>query len=76
MEVDKSTDSVKPKEMLRVAPKIVFDRVNHGDALLVCAYKSDVMYWAAELQGSIPLKEFEAMLPNLPLDQEIYFYCA
>ena len=76
METDTQTRKMAPGDVERVQPDVVYDRVVSGDALLVCAYKSDLMYWATELFGSIPFKEFEEMAPTLPKDSEIYFYCA
>lgn len=61
---------------LRVAPQEVRERVQSGDALLVCAYDDDSKFQRVPLDGAIPLSEFKSKISALPKDQEIYFYCA
>jgi hypothetical protein len=63
-------------EPRRVSPQEVYPGVKSGRALLVCAYDSDAKFQRARLEGAIPLAEFQSRLPELPLDQEIVFYCA
>ncbi|MCP4600698.1 MAG: ArsR family transcriptional regulator [Proteobacteria bacterium] len=65
-----------PEGITRVLPSIVYNRVQFEDALLVCAYESDLMTWAMELEGAISAKEFRERLSGLSKNQEIYFYCA
>ncbi len=73
---DLETKKVRAEDIARVSPEDVHARVLSGDALLVCAYESDFAFRIAELDGAISLEEFEARLPELPKNQEIYFYCA
>lgn len=60
----------------RVEPEVVRERVQSGDALLVCAYDDDSKFRRVPLEGAIPLSEFKSKVSALPKDQEIFFYCA
>lgn len=60
----------------RVAPTDIFDKVQAGSALLVCAYDNEDKFKALHLEGAISLSEFKSRLSSLPKDQEIIFYCA
>ncbi len=75
-QIDLETKKVRAEDIARVSPEDVHARVLSGEALLVCAYESDIAFRMAELDGAISLEEFEARLPKLPKNQEIYFYCA
>ena len=50
--------------------------VTSGKALLVCAYRDDEACRKVQLEGSIPLTQFESRLEGVPKDREIVFYCA
>jgi hypothetical protein len=50
--------------------------ITSGKALLVCAYHDEDACRKVQLEGSIPLTQFESKLSGLPKDQEIIFYCA
>ena len=63
-------------ELIVVSPDDAYERAKSGRALLVCAYDDEVRYTKFRLEGSIPLQELEAKLPELPKDHEIIFYCA
>lgn len=66
---------VTPDNVERVPPKIVRRRVQAGKALLVYAYDNDENFKLSKLKGAIPFSEFRRLLPMLPMDEEIYFYC-
>lgn len=68
--------AIEPDEIERVSPEDVYERVQNAGALLVCAYESDIGFWAFELEGAISLEQFREMLIQLPKDQEVFFYCA
>jgi hypothetical protein len=44
--------------------------------LLVCAYEDEDRCRLLRLEGSLTLGELRSRLPELPLDQEMIFYCA
>ena len=60
----------------RVTPKEIFDKVNTGAALLVCAYDNEEKFKALHLEGAISLTELKSRLHALSENQEIIFYCA
>ena len=60
----------------RVTAAEIRDRVQSGDALLVCAYNSDEKFNANHLQGAVSSAEFQTMVPNLAKNKELVFYCA
>jgi hypothetical protein len=45
-----------------------------GQALLVCAYESDVKFRQTALDGAISFSEFERRKASLPRDTEVVFY--
>jgi hypothetical protein len=45
-----------------------------GNALLVCAYESDVKFRQAALDGAISFSEFERRKSSLSRDSQIFFY--
>ena len=68
------SEHLDSKRVYKVSPDVAYDRVSSGEALLVCAYKSEFMYRAFRLKGSISYEEFESRLVKLRKDQEIIFY--
>lgn len=60
----------------RVTPREIFDKVNAGAALLVCAYDNEEKFKAFHLEGAMSLSELKSRLHALPKDREIIFYCA
>jgi rhodanese-related sulfurtransferase len=60
----------------RVSPEQIRDRVQSGEALLVCAYDDDQKFNAMHLQKAISLRQFHQMEGSVPKDKEIVFYCA
>ncbi|MCK9375426.1 MAG: hypothetical protein M0P73_04670 [Syntrophobacterales bacterium] len=63
-------------EPRRVTPAEIFPKVKSGETLLVCAYDDDAKFRRLRLEGAISLAEFRSLLPNLPPEREIVFYCA
>ncbi len=63
-------------EPARVTPEEAYPKVKSGAAILVCAYNDDERYKQMQLEGSIPLSEFDSKLSQYSKDQEIIFYCA
>lgn len=51
-------------------------RVQGGQALLVCAYDDDAKCRSMRLEGAITMSELRETLPSLPKGQEIVLYCA
>ena len=63
-------------EAQRIPPEEARNRVENGEAVLVCGYEDEEKCRGMHLQGSMTLQEFEATLPSLDEEQEIVFYCA
>jgi hypothetical protein len=63
-------------EPKRVAAEEVYQKLQSGNTILVCAYEDDVKFKKVQLQGAISLNEFKSKLPSLTKEQEIIFYCA
>ena len=62
------------KEPERITPEEVYQKLNAGKILFVCAYEDDAKFRMMHLQGGISLNEFKTKLPSLSKDQEIVFY--
>jgi hypothetical protein len=60
----------------RITPEETYQKLQAGDAVLVCAYDSEEQFRSLQLAGAIFLPEFRAKLPSLTKDPEIVFYCA
>jgi hypothetical protein len=60
----------------RVTPQEIYPRVKAGQALLVCAYTDEAKCRSMQLEGAVSLREFLSMLPGLPKDREVVFFCA
>jgi hypothetical protein len=58
----------------RVSPERVREKVQSGNALLVCAYDDDGKYGRMRLDGSIALSEFKSGISGTAKDREIIFY--
>ena len=58
----------------RVSPQEVRSKLQAGQALLVCAYESDVKFRQAALEGAVSFSEFARRKSSLPRDREIVFY--
>ncbi|MEF9438280.1 MAG: rhodanese-like domain-containing protein [Candidatus Mariimomonas ferrooxydans] len=63
-------------EPKRLSVEEVRQKVTSGEALLVCAYDDEEKFSRLHLEGAISLSDFNTMLPALPKDKEIVFYCA
>ena len=61
---------------VRITPQEAYEKVKAGQALLVCGYEEDEKFRALRLEGAVPYSEFQKMLPAIPKDREIIFYCA
>ena len=62
-------------EPKRVTAEEVYDKLNSGKALLVCAYEDEAKFKKLQLGGAISLSAFQSKLPSLSKDHEIVFYC-
>jgi hypothetical protein len=58
----------------RFSPQEVQSKLQAGQALLICAYESDVKFRQAALEGAISFSEFERRKASLPRDMELVFY--
>jgi hypothetical protein len=58
----------------RVSVQDVHSKLQSGQALLVCAYESDVKFRQAALEGAISFSEFQSRKASLPRDVELVFY--
>lgn len=63
-------------ETPRVRPDEIRDRVQSGQALLVCAYDDDEKFKALHLEKALSLRQFKELQPSLRKDTELIFYCA
>jgi hypothetical protein len=50
-------------------------KVTIGEALLVCAYESEIQFKNYQLEGAISFSAYKSMLASLTPEQEIIFYC-
>ena len=57
-----------------VSPGKAREKVQSGNALLICAYDDDGKYGRMRLQGSIALSEFKSGISGIAKDREIIFY--
>jgi len=63
-------------EAERIRPDEAHEKVESGEAVLVCAYEDEQKCRSMRLEGSISLKELEERLGSVPKEREIIFYCA
>lgn len=61
---------------VRITPEEAYEDLKAGRAILVCAYEEEEKFKALRLEMAVSFAEFQAMLPTLPKDREIIFYCA
>ena len=61
--------------IVRVSPREAYEKVKAGQALLVCAYESDARFEKFHLEGAISFNDFKARFKDLPVMQEVIFYC-
>ena len=64
------------EETPRVRPEEIKERVQSGEALLVCAYDDDEKFKAMRLEKALSLKQFQEIQLSLAREKEIVFYCA
>jgi rhodanese-related sulfurtransferase len=62
------------EQIRRIPPRDAHERVEKGEALLVCAYREKDCR-GTHLIGEISLENLEARLPSVAHDQEILFVC-
>jgi rhodanese-related sulfurtransferase len=60
----------------RIGPEEARERIQSGQALLVCAYEDDEKFNALHLENAKSLREFHQMETSVPKDKELIFYCA
>jgi hypothetical protein len=60
---------------VRISAADARQRVEAGQAVLVCAYDDDNKCRDAGVTGSITHKQFLAELPRVPKTREIIFFC-
>ena len=80
-DVGNKSDKLRKKEAtvmpaVRITPQEAYEKVKAGQALLVCGYEEDEKFNAFRLEMALSFAEFQKMLPTLPRDREIIFYCA
>ena len=69
---DAGTAEVKAAEI--VSPKDIFEKVQTGEILLVCAYPDDEKFAKNHLKGAISFKDFEAQIKDAGQSKLIVFY--
>ena len=80
-DVGNKSDKLRKKETTvmpaaRITPQEAYEKVKAGQALLVCGYEEDEKFKAYRLEMALSFAEFQKMLPTIPKDREIVFYCA
>ena len=60
----------------RIDPRETRQKIESGEALLVCAYDDEEKCRNMHLDGAIHLQELEEKLPEIPKEKELIFYCA
>lgn len=60
----------------RIAAEDARQKVQAGEALLVCAYDSDDKFNQMPLEGGVSLSDFREHYQTGSRDREIIFYCA
>lgn len=60
----------------RISPQEARQRVQSGQAILVCAYDSPEKFEQNHLEGAISLDQFKARADSIPKNRELIFYCA
>ena len=63
-------------EVPRISVEEARQKVQSGQAMLVCAYDDESKCGRIRLEGAITMSELRQMLPSLPKDREILLYCA
>ena len=63
-------------DIKRTPPEEAFEEVSAQEALVVCAYEDEEKCHAHHIAGSLTLEDLERMLPSVPRDKKIIFYCA
>ena len=61
-------------DIARVSPQEAREKVQSGNALLVCAYDNDDKYRQMHLDGSIALSKFKSGIADIEKGREIIFY--
>ena len=61
---------------VRITPREAYEKVKADQAILVCGYEEEEKFRALRLEMAVSFAEFQKMLPTLPKDREIIFYCA
>jgi len=61
---------------VRITPQEAYTKVKAGQAILVCGYEDEEKFRAMRLEMAVSFAAFQKMLPTLPTDREIIFYCA
>ena len=65
---------IDAKDVQRVSPADIYEKVQTGEALLVCAYPDDEKFAKSNLKGAISFKRFETMLKDIDQSKLIVFY--
>ncbi len=66
--------TAKVKAAERVSPKDIYEKVQTGEILLVCAYPDDEKFAKSHLKGAISFKDFEAQIKDAGQSKLIVFY--
>lgn len=60
----------------RIEPREARQKVQKGEALLICAYDDREKFEKMHLEGAISLEAFRSRLQEIPPERELIFYCA
>jgi hypothetical protein len=63
-------------EVPRISAQDARQKVQGGQAVLVCAYDDEAKCSSMQLEGAVSLAEFQRMQASLPKSREIILYCA
>ena len=64
----------KAGEIERISVKEAFDKMESGNAIVVCSYDDNACKNIL-FKGALLRSEFESRVPSLSKNQEILFYC-
>jgi hypothetical protein len=72
--VSLASEAKKSFDIERIGPDQTREKVQSGEALLVCSY-NDEKCEPLLMEGAMLRSALEAKLPSFPKNQEIIFYC-
>ncbi len=63
-------------DIKRFSARETREKIVSGEGMLVCAYKDDTQFNSMHLEGAVSFTQFKSLLPALPKERVLIFYCA